>query len=92
MLEAIANSADDTLRLYPDPTARGFREAPFGVIGMETAAAVIWTCLVEKGVLSPVEMARRMSLAPASPQRHHISLLTRPTSPHPLRRKAGEGA
>lgn len=46
---------------------RGFREAPFGVIGMETALAVIWTCLVEDAdVLSPLEMVARMSAVPAA--------------------------
>ncbi len=33
--------------------AAGFRAAPFGVIGMETAAAVIWTHLVLEGFLTP---------------------------------------
>jgi dihydroorotase len=45
--------------------AAGFRTAPFGVIGMETAAAVIWTHLVLEGFLSPEQMVERMSTAPA---------------------------
>jgi len=45
--------------------AAGFRAAPFGVIGMETAAAVIWTRLVLEGFLSPEQMVERMSTAPA---------------------------
>jgi dihydroorotase len=45
--------------------AAGFRTAPFGVIGMETAAAVIWTRLVLEGFLSPEQMVERMSTAPA---------------------------
>jgi dihydroorotase len=43
----------------------GFRAARFGVIGMETAAAVIWTYLVLEGILSPGQMVERMSTAPA---------------------------
>jgi dihydroorotase len=43
----------------------GFRAAPFGVIGMETAAAVIWTYLVLEGILSVAQMVERMSTAPA---------------------------
>jgi dihydroorotase len=45
--------------------AAGFRAARFGVIGMETAAAVIWTHLVLEGYLSPAQMVERMSTAPA---------------------------
>ena len=46
-------------------TARPFAEAPNGVIGLETAAAVVWTKLVEPGILTPNEMVSRMSIAPA---------------------------
>jgi len=42
-----------------------FAEAPNGVIGLETAAAVAWTNFVEPGILTRNEMARRMSIAPA---------------------------
>jgi dihydroorotase len=49
----------------PESKARPFAEAPFGVIGMETAAAAIWTRLVLEGVLTPLSMAMRMSFAPA---------------------------
>ena len=46
--------------------ARGFADAPCGVIGMETAAAVIWTKLVAEGFLTPLQMADRMSAAGAA--------------------------
>ena len=49
----------------PESKARPFIEAPFGVIGLETAAAVIWSRLVQEGILTPLEMADRMSAAPA---------------------------
>jgi dihydroorotase len=45
--------------------ARGLRDAPAGVIGMETALAVVWTRLVEPGLLTPLQAADRMSLGPA---------------------------
>ena len=48
----------------PESKAKSFAGAPFGVIGMETAAAVIWTRLVMTGLLSPLQMADRMSVAP----------------------------
>ena len=48
----------------PESKAQPFADAPNGVIGMETAAAVVWTKLVAPGILSPMEMAERMSFAP----------------------------
>jgi len=44
--------------------ARPFADAPFGVIGMETAAAVVWTRMVKPGILTPTQMVERMSVAP----------------------------
>ncbi len=43
----------------------GFKQAPFGIVGLETAVPVIYTELVEKGVLTPLEMAEKMSYNPA---------------------------
>ena len=43
----------------------GFLRSPFGIVGLETAAALTWTYLVEGGYLTPVEMARKMSYNPA---------------------------
>lgn len=42
-----------------------FIAAPCGVIGLETAFAVLWTELVLPGVLAPLQLADRLSLAPA---------------------------
>ncbi len=50
----------------PAAKALGFKNAPSGVIGMETAASVIWTHVAQRGFLSPLQMAARMSLAPAA--------------------------
>ena len=41
------------------------RKAVFGIVGLETSAALTYTELVEGGVLTPMQMAERMSLAPA---------------------------
>ena len=49
----------------PADKAKGFLRAPCGVIGLETALAVVWTELVEPGVLTPLQVAERMSLNPA---------------------------
>ncbi len=41
------------------------RRAPFGIVGSETAAALTYTELVLKGVLTPLQMAEKMSYRPA---------------------------
>ncbi len=42
-----------------------FEEAPFGVTGLETAFAALYTYLVEPGVLSLATLVERMSAGPA---------------------------
>ncbi len=44
---------------------KDFLNAPFGVVGLETALPLLWTELVEKKLLSPLELAGLMSLNPA---------------------------
>ena len=41
------------------------RNAPFGIVGLETAAALTMTELVDKGHLTPLQMAEKMSYNPA---------------------------
>ncbi len=43
----------------------GFKQAPFGIVGLETAVPIIYTEFVEKGILTPLEMAEKMSYNPA---------------------------
>ncbi len=43
----------------------GIKKAPFGVVGLETAAAVTMTELVDKGYLTIMQMAEKMSYNPA---------------------------
>lgn len=45
--------------------AGGFETAPFGIVGLETAAALTMTELVDKGYLTPLQMAEKMSYNPA---------------------------
>ena len=45
--------------------AMGFKQAPFGIVGLETAVPIIYTELVDKGILTPLEMAEKMSYNPA---------------------------
>jgi len=49
----------------PEEKARGLAEAPFGVVGLETALSVVLAELVEPGLLSLPEALRRLTAAPA---------------------------
>ena len=40
-------------------------KAPFGIVGLETSAALTYTALVDSKVISPLDMARKMSYTPA---------------------------
>ncbi len=48
-----------------DDKNKGMTDAPFGIVGLETAAALTYTELVEKKVLTPLQMAEKMSYNPA---------------------------
>lgn len=50
----------------PEEKSVEFDAAPFGVIGLETALGVVWTALVQTGLLSPAGAVRKMSAVPAS--------------------------
>lgn len=41
------------------------RRAAFGIVGLETSASLTYTELVDTGILTPMQMAERMSTAPA---------------------------
>ena len=57
--------ATDHAPHHADEKAKPITEAPFGIVGSETAVALTITQLVEPGILTPMQMAERMSLAPA---------------------------
>ena len=44
---------------------RTMKMAPFGIVGVETSAALTYTELVEPGILTPMQMAEKMSYNPA---------------------------
>ncbi|MCD7981224.1 MAG: dihydroorotase [Clostridiales bacterium] len=48
-----------------DEKARGMRKSPFGIVGLETAAALTCTNLVKPGLLTVMQMAEKMSYHPA---------------------------
>ena len=43
----------------------GIKRAPFGIVGLETVAALTMTELVDKGYLTIMQMAEKMSYNPA---------------------------
>ena len=43
----------------------GIKKAPFGIVGLETAAAITMTELVDKGIITIMQMAEKMSYNPA---------------------------
>lgn len=45
--------------------AKFFTEAPFGITGLETSAALTYTALVDTGLMDIVKMAEKMSYNPA---------------------------
>lgn len=44
---------------------RSFVDAPFGITGLETSVSLIMTEFVHKGILTPMQMAEKMSYTPA---------------------------
>lgn len=44
---------------------QGLQKAPFGIVGLETSAALTYTYLVKAGYLTPMEMVEKMSTNPA---------------------------
>lgn len=57
--------ATDHAPHHADEKAKGIEKAPFGIVGSETALALTMTELVEKGVITPYQMAAKMSYNPA---------------------------
>ncbi len=50
---------------HADEKAQSIVDAPFGIVGLETAVALTITELVDTGYLTPLEMAEKMSTNPA---------------------------
>lgn len=50
---------------HKDEKSKGIKEAPFGIVGLETSASLTYTALVDRGILSPLQMAEKMSYNPA---------------------------
>ena len=48
-----------------DLKAKGFKGAPFGVVGLETAIGVTYTLLVKKGLMPAIDWVSRWTVEPA---------------------------
>lgn len=57
--------ATDHAPHQPQEKGKDFLNAPFGVIGLETSFPLLWTKFIETGLLSLMELVKRMALAPA---------------------------
>jgi dihydroorotase len=74
--EALADGTIDAVATDHAPHARhdkdhAFGEAAFGMLGLETALAVVVEAMIKPGLLSWTDVAKRMSIMPA-----HIARLT----------------
>lgn len=70
LIEGLKNGIMDTISTDHAPhhvteKERGFSNAPFGITGLETSVCLTMTELVNKGILTPLQMAEKMSYNPA---------------------------
>lgn len=68
--EGLKNNVMDVIATDHAPHAeeeknKSMKEAAFGIVGIETSAALTYTALVKEGVLTPMQMAEKMSYNPA---------------------------
>jgi dihydroorotase len=71
ILEGVADGtlgalATDHAPHHASAKARGFRAAPFGIVGLETAVGVTFRALVQSGRMSVMEWLRRWTSGPAA--------------------------
>jgi dihydroorotase len=70
LLEALQEGIIDVIATdhaphRPQEKEEDFISAPFGVVGLETAFPLLWTKLVEEGLLSLSELVKCLSIVPA---------------------------
>lgn len=68
--EGLKNNIMDVIATDHAPHAeqekdKSMKDAAFGIVGLETSVALTYTELVETGVLTPMQMAEKMSYNPA---------------------------
>lgn len=70
LIQGLKDGTIDTISTDHAPHSKeekekSFTEAPFGIVGSETAFALTYTSLVKPGHLTPMEMVEKMSYNPA---------------------------
>ena len=70
LLEGLKNDIIDVISTDHAPHSRdeknqSMEDAQFGIVGLETTVALTITELVEKGIITPMQMAEKMSYNPA---------------------------
>ena len=70
LVDGLKNDIIDVISTDHAPHSReekqqSMQKAPFGIVGLETSVALTITQLVDKGVLTPMQMAEKMSYNPA---------------------------
>lgn len=70
LLDGLKNDIIDVISTDHAPHSReekqqSMQKAPFGIVGLETSVALTITELVDKGILTPMQMAEKMSYNPA---------------------------
>lgn len=70
LIEGLRNGTMDVISTDHAPHSeeekkRSIAEAPFGITGLETSLCLTYTELVEKGILTPMQMVEKMSYNPA---------------------------
>ena len=70
LLDGLRNDIIDVISTDHAPHSReekqqSMQKAPFGIVGLETSVALTITELVDKGILTPMQMAEKMSYNPA---------------------------
>ena len=70
LIEGLKNDIIDVISTDHAPHSREEKnepitKAPFGIVGLETSVALTITELVDKGILTPMQMAEKMSYNPA---------------------------
>lgn len=70
LIEGLKDGTMDVIATDHAPHAaaeknRSMKLASFGIVGLETSAALTYTELVDKGILTPMQMVEKMSTNPA---------------------------
>lgn len=70
MIDGLKNNIIDVIATDHAPHSeaekdKSMKEAVFGIVGVETSATLTYTELVDKGILTPMQMVEKMSYNPA---------------------------